>query len=66
LPCEAALMFFFLLEFYFPFPREVYGKSYYFKQAFLKKRIANFFDGEDWDTLGFWDSSQKSAMTILL
>lgn len=27
---------------------------------------ASFFDGEGRDTLGFWDSSQNSAMTILL
>jgi hypothetical protein len=50
----------------FHFPEEYPANPTYFKQAFLKKRIANFFDGEDWDTLGFWDSSQNSAMTILL
>jgi hypothetical protein len=50
----------------FHFPEKYLANPTYFKQAFLKKRIANFFDGEDWDTLGFWDSSQNAAMTILL
>jgi hypothetical protein len=50
----------------FHFPEKYLANPTYFKQAFLEKRIANFFDGEDWDTLGFWDSSQNAAMTILL
>lgn len=58
--------FFFCLNSIFHFPEKYLANPTYFKQAFLEKRIANFFDGEDWDTLGFWDSSQNAAMTILL